>query len=58
MHRANLISPRVAAALRGVTTYTLTRWADAGIIRCVKTEGGHRRYYAEDFTPEQRAVSA
>lgn len=31
-----------AAALLGVSTDTVRRWADAGTLRTVRTEGGHR----------------
>jgi excisionase family DNA binding protein len=44
-----LIRPKEAARLAGVSTYTLTVWADAGKLRYIKTQGGQRRYYAEDF---------
>ena len=37
-------SPAKAAELLGVTPKTLARWAEAGKIECIYTEGGHRRY--------------
>jgi DNA-binding transcriptional MerR regulator len=43
---AALVAPRVAAARVGVTTRTLALWADAGLLQCVRTAGGQRRYLA------------
>ncbi len=33
-----------AAELLGVAAATLKRWADAGMVRCRRTAGGHRRF--------------
>jgi excisionase family DNA binding protein len=38
-----LLSPRDLAAAIGVSESSLKRWVDAGRIRAVRTEGGHRR---------------
>ncbi len=47
----------VGAARRlGVTTTTIKRWADAGILRCERTVGGHRRFRAEDVDRAARAT--
>jgi excisionase family DNA binding protein len=41
----DLLTPREAAALLGVRTTTLARWARDGLIKpAVHTPGGHRRY--------------
>lgn len=32
------------ASLMGVGATSVKRWADAGVLRCVKTAGGHRRF--------------
>lgn len=40
-----LLTPRDAAAILAVGTRTLTKWADAGKLRCVRVgTNGHRRY--------------
>ncbi|GAB4518103.1 MAG: hypothetical protein Tsb0020_36720 [Haliangiales bacterium] len=39
-----LLTTREAARILGVGTTSVKRWADAGILACVKTPGGHRRY--------------
>jgi excisionase family DNA binding protein len=46
-----LLSTREAASLLGVGTTSIKRWADEGLLPCVKTAGGHRRY-------ERQAVEA
>ena len=38
-----------AAQLLGVHPDTLTRWADAGLIPCWRTPGGHRRFTRADL---------
>ena len=38
------LTTREAAALLGVGTTSVKRWADSGVLRCVKTAGGHRRF--------------
>lgn len=40
----DLLTTREAAALLGVGTTSIKRWADSGLLRCVKTPGGHRRF--------------
>jgi excisionase family DNA binding protein len=43
-----LMTPsEVGKALR-VDAKTVTRWAERGLIRAVKTPGGHNRFFAED----------
>lgn len=39
-----LLTTHEAAALLGVGATSIKRWADSGLIICVKTPGGHRRY--------------
>jgi excisionase family DNA binding protein len=44
----DLLTPREAAEMFGVTTTTLARWVRAGEISSVTTPGGHRRYQRAD----------
>jgi len=39
-----LLTTSDVAALMGVGATSVKRWADAGVLRCVKTAGGHRRF--------------
>jgi excisionase family DNA binding protein len=39
-----LLRPREVAALFQVSPKTVTRWARAGKLECVRTLGGHRRF--------------
>src|SRR5512147_2176953 len=41
---SELISTWEAAHLVGATPSSLKRWSDQGLLRCVRTAGGHRRY--------------
>jgi len=45
---ARLMSPAEVAAAFGVDPKTVTRWAKAGKLPCIRTPGGHRRYRRED----------
>jgi MerR family transcriptional regulator, light-induced transcriptional regulator len=44
-----LLTTRDAAALLGVGTTAVKRWADDGLVPCVRTAGGHRRFRARDL---------
>jgi len=46
---AELLTPAEVAAIMRVNAKTVTRWAVAGKIRSIRTIGGHRRFFAEDF---------
>lgn len=46
---SDLLSTRAAAALLGVGTTTIKRWADEDVLVCVKTAGGHRRFRRSDL---------
>jgi photoactive yellow protein len=39
-----LLSSTAAAKVLGVAPSTVKRWADDGLLTCVKTAGGHRRF--------------
>lgn len=43
----DVVPPRKAAALLGVSPVTLAKWARGGKIRYTKTPGGHRRFHAD-----------
>jgi len=43
-----LLTPAEVAALFRVDPKTVTRWAKAGKLTCIRTLGGHRRYRAGD----------
>ena len=46
---SKLISIKEAASLLSVSTKTLRRWDDDGILPAIKTVGGHRRYLQDDI---------
>lgn len=51
---SELVTPReVAAALR-VEPRRVRDWAVAGMLRCIITPGGHRRYYKADIEAIRR----
>lgn len=43
-----LMTPGEVADLFGVDPRTVTRWANAGKLRPLRTPGGHRRYRAAE----------
>jgi excisionase family DNA binding protein len=51
------LSTRQAAALLGVGTTSIKRWADEGLLRCEKTIGGHRRFLRASVLELKRATS-
>ncbi len=44
----NLLSTKEVAAILGVTESSIKRWTDSGLIQCVKTPGGHRKFTLDD----------
>lgn len=42
------LTPGEVAALFRVDPRTVTRWAKAGRLRCIRTPGGHRRFLDSD----------
>lgn len=46
---AKLLTTREAADMLGVGTSSVKRWADEGVLPCVKTPGGHRRFPVSDI---------
>jgi excisionase family DNA binding protein len=59
----DLLTPREVAAVFGVGTTTIARWARAGRLEALLTPGGHRRYSRSavrallDTDAEERAAS-
>lgn len=47
--RGGLLTPAEVAALYRVDPKTVSRWARAGRLACIRTLGGHRRYPAAQF---------
>ncbi|MEV7264667.1 BldC family transcriptional regulator [Micromonospora aurantiaca] len=43
-----LLTPGEVAALFRVEPKTVTRWAAAGRLHCIRTPGGHRRFLESD----------
>lgn len=46
---ARLLTPAQVASLFSVDAKTVTRWAKQGKLRCIRTLGGHRRYYESEI---------
>jgi excisionase family DNA binding protein len=44
-----LLTPSEVASMFRVDPKTVTRWARAGRISCIKTLGGHRRFKASEI---------
>jgi len=44
------------ARVCGVSISTIKRWTDSGILRCVRTPGGHRKYRVQDVAEAARRL--
>lgn len=44
-----LMTPAEVAEILRVDGKTVTRWAERGLIRSIKTPGGHNRFFADDI---------
>ena len=44
-----LLTPGEVAVMFRVDPKTVTRWAKAGRLTCIRTPGGHRRYSANEI---------
>lgn len=66
MENKKWLSPKKAAEIAGVNEDTIRRWDTEGKIKCIRTEGGHRRfdrdsllrylYKTEKIIPEKSTV--
>jgi len=54
MDQKEWLSLSEASALLGVHPTTVRRWADSGDIPCLRTPGGHRRFWAAGLTAWMR----
>jgi excisionase family DNA binding protein len=58
----DIISTKGVAEVLGVSEATVKRWADAGMLRCFRTRGGHRKFRLRDvrafLNDEQQVVAA
>lgn len=43
------LNTKDVAKLLSVSSVTVRRWTNSGILDCSKTEGGHRRYWSQDI---------
>jgi excisionase family DNA binding protein len=43
-----LLTPAEVATMFRVDPKTVTRWAKAGKLSCIRTDGGHRRYFESE----------
>jgi excisionase family DNA binding protein len=49
-----LFTPGEVAGHFGITTTTLSRWVGKGWIQCVRTPGGHLRFYRWQIAEAQK----
>jgi excisionase family DNA binding protein len=42
-----LMTPQEVAAALGISERTMRRWAETGRLGCIRTVGGHRRYFRQ-----------
>lgn len=57
----DIISTKGVAEVLGVSEATVKRWADAGMLRCFRTRGGHRKFRLRDvraFLSDEQQQSA
>jgi excisionase family DNA binding protein len=54
----DLLTSTEVARLAGVGPTAVKRWADAGVLKCVKTAGGHRRFERKEVDRFLRGAGA
>lgn len=57
MQRPDYLTPGQAASALGVSPKTVSRWAAQGLLPCLVTLGGHRRFLREDVEDTARRMS-
>src|SRR5437868_2150474 len=46
------------ARMCGVSISTIKRWTDSGLLRCVRTPGGHRKFRLQDVAEAARRLGS
>lgn len=54
--RDRFYSTAELARVCGVSISTIKRWTDAGLLRCVRTPGGHRKFRVQDVAEATRRL--
>jgi excisionase family DNA binding protein len=49
-----LLTPAETAARYRVDVKTVSRWADKGLLHELRTPGGHRRFFENEVSAQQR----
>lgn len=52
-----LLTPSQVARVLHVSPKTVSRWADEGLLSCVVTLGGHRRFRRQDIDEAVRRMT-
>ena len=58
MEQEVLLTPSEVAALFRVDPKTVTRWAKAGKLTCIRTLGGHRRFKESEVKSLLTSISS
>ncbi len=56
--RERFYSTAELARICGVSISTIKRWTDSGVLRCVRTPGGHRKFRVQDVAEAARRLGA
>jgi excisionase family DNA binding protein len=52
-----LLSPEQVGQIYGVDSKTVSRWADEGRLKHIRTPGGHRRFFEDDIREKIQSAS-